>query len=394
LTGDQSPVVTAVRTFVTAPDGVNLVVVRVETDVDGLFGLGCGTFTFRAQAVAQVVDSYLAPRLVGRSVRDITDVFYSLYLAPYWRTGPIENNALSAIDLALWDLKGKLAGMPVWSLLGGKVRQYLDAYRTVPAPTKHEVVEIVGGRIDEGELSFRVLLEDPSDPTAVPYYGEPYMNAMESLLRVLRREFGDAPNFIVDVHGRLSPSECIRFANAIEEWKPHYLEDPLVLEDLGWLPRLRAQTRVPIAMGELFTDVNEYALPISRHEIDFVRCHITSIGGLTPAIRLSHLAELFGVKTAWHGPADLSPIGHAANAALGISAMNFGIHEHSQPGEATREVFPGSLVMSGGRIVPSDAPGWGIEFDEQQAANHEPVSPTERSFLEFRRRADGTIQHP
>jgi mannonate dehydratase len=389
-----SPVVTAVRTFVTAPDGVNLVVVRVETDVDGLVGLGCGTFTFRADAVAQVVDSYLAPRLIGRSVRDITDVFHSLYLAPYWRSGPIENNALSGIDLALWDLKGKLAGMPVWSLLGGKVRQYLDAYRTVLAPTEGELVDIVAARIGEGESSFRILLEDPRDPTAVPYYGEPYMNAMEYLLRVLRREFGEEPNFIVDVHGRLSASDCIRFATAIEEWKPYYLEDPLVLEDLGWLPRLRAQTRVPIAMGELFTDVNEYAPPISRHEIDFVRCHITSIGGLTPAIRLAHLAELFGVKTAWHGPADLSPIGHAANAALGISAMNFGIHEHSQPGGAIQEVFPGSLVMSGGRVVPSDAPGWGIEFDEVQAARHEPIPATARSFLEFRRRADGTIQHP
>jgi mannonate dehydratase len=388
------PVVTAVRTFVTAPDGVNLVVVRVETDVDGLYGLGCGTFTFRAHAVAQVVDTYLAPRLVGRPARDITDIFYSLYLAPYWRTGPIENNALSAIDLALWDLKGKLAGMPVWSLLGGKVRQYLDAYRTVLAPTQGELVDIVTQRIDEGESSFRVLLEDPLDPTAVPYYGEPYMNAMEALLKLLRRELGDEPRFIVDVHGRLSPSECIRFASAVEESKPYYLEDPLLLEDLGWLPRLRAQTRLPIAMGELFTDVNEYAVPISRHEIDFIRCHITSIGGLTPAIRLMHLAEVFGVKTAWHGPADLSPIGHAANAALGISALNFGIHEHSQPGAATSDVFPGSLVMSRGRVVPSDAPGWGIDFDEKQAARHEAVPGDKRSFLELRRRADGAIQHP
>jgi mannonate dehydratase len=388
------PVVTAVRTFVTAPDGVNLVVVRVETDVDGLYGLGCGTFTFRAHAVAQVVDTYLAPRLVGRPVRDITDIFSSLYLAPYWRTGPIENNALSAIDLALWDLKGKLAGMPVWSLLGGKVRQYLDAYRTVLAPTEGELVDIVRQRIDEGESSFRVLLEDPGDPTAVPYYGEPYMNAMESLLRLLRRELGDEPRFIVDVHGRLSPSECIRFAGAIEESKPYYLEDPLILEDLGWLPRLRAQTRLPIAMGELFTDVNEYAGPISRHEIDFIRCHITSIGGLTPAIRLVHLAEVFGVKTAWHGPADLSPIGHAANAALAISALNFGIHEHSQPGPATRDVFPGSLVIGAGKVVPTDAPGWGIDFDEKQAACHEAVPGDVRSFLEFRRRADGAIQHP
>jgi mannonate dehydratase len=388
------PVVTAVRTFVTAPDGVNLVVVRLETDVDGLFGLGCGTFTFRAEAVAQVIDSYLAPRLVGRPVRDITDIFYSLYLAPYWRTGPIENNALSAMDLALWDLKGKLAGMPVWSLLGGKVRQYLDAYRTVFAPTEGELVEIVAQRISDGETSFRVLLEDPSAPTAAPYYGEPYMNAMESLLKLLRRECGDEPRFIVDVHGRLSPAECIRFAAAIEDTKPYYLEDPLVLEDLGWLPRLRAQTRLPIAMGELFTDVNEYAGPISRHEIDFIRCHITSIGGLTPAIRLAHLAEVFGVKTAWHGPADLSPIGHAANAALGISSMNFGIHEHSQPGEATQVVFPGSLLMNGGKVVPSDAPGWGIGFDDELAARYEPVPADKRSFLEFRRRADGTIQHP
>jgi mannonate dehydratase len=279
--GGGSPVVTGVRTFVTAPDGVNLVVVRIESDVDGLYGLGCGTFTFRAEAVAQLVDTYLAPRLVGRPIRDITDVFSSLYLAPYWRSGPIENNALSAIDLALWDLLGKLAGMPVWSLLGGKVRNYLDAYRTVLAPTEGELVDVVGGFLDAGESSFRVLLEDPADPVAVPYYGEPYMAAMTSLLALLRRELGPAPNVIVDVHGRLSPSDCVRFANAIEGFNPYYLEDPLLLEDLGWLPRLRAQTVTPIAMGELFTDVNEYLGPISRREIDFIRCHVTSIGGLT-----------------------------------------------------------------------------------------------------------------
>jgi mannonate dehydratase len=388
------PVVAAVRTFVTAPDGVNLVVVRIESDLDGLAGLGCGTFTFRAESVARLVDNYLAPRLIGRPIRDITDVFSSLYLSPYWRTGPIENNALSGVDLALWDLKGKLAGMPVWSLLGGKVRQYLDAYRTVLAPTEGDVVELVARRIADGESSFRVLLEDPDDPVAVPYYGEPYMAAMESLLRLLRRELGDQPNVIVDVHGRLSPSECIRFANSIEAWKPYYLEDPLILEDLGWLPRLREQVALPIAMGELFTDVNEYAGPIARHEIDFVRCHITSIGGLTPALRLAHAAELFGVKTAWHGPADLSPIGHAANAALAVSAPNFGIHEHSEPGAATREVFPGSLVMTAGRVVPSDGVGWGVEFDEKAAARFPPIEASRRSFLEFRRRGDGTIQHP
>jgi mannonate dehydratase len=388
------PTISAVRTFITAPDGVNLVVVRVDSDVDGLYGLGCGTFTFRAHAVAQVIDSYLAPRLIGRPIRDITDIFSSLYLGPYWRSGAIENNALSAIDLALWDMKGKLAGMPVWSLLGGRVREYLDCYRTVLAPTAAAVGELVGQRLHDGEKSFRVLLEDPTDPVAVPYYGEPYMAAMESLVSSLRKEFGPTPNFIIDVHGRLSPFECIRFARAIEASTPFYLEDPLLLEDLGWLPRLRASVASPIAMGELFTDVNEYAGPISRHEIDFIRCHITSIGGLTPALRVAHLAEVFGVKTAWHGPADLSPIGHAANAALGISTTNFGIHEYTEPGPATREVFPGSLVMSGGTITPADAPGWGIDFNERLAARHEPVPGSARSFLEFRRRADGSIQHP
>jgi len=390
---DDSPRITDVRTFITAPEGLNLVVVRVDTDAAGLQGLGCATFTFRAKAVETVVQDYLAPRVVGRSVRDVTDIFRSLELGPYWRGGPIENSALSGIDMALWDIKGKLAGMPVWSLLGGLTRASLPTYVSVFAPDLRTLVERVGRARERGHTRVRPMVQGPDHgrPQAT---GREYIRATVRTLELLDHELGGGQEYVVDVHGRLEPQETIELARALEPFDLVYLEDPFPPEHLGWLPTLRGHTTHPIAIGEVFTSVEQYLPGLSSRSIDVVRSHLSMIGGFTPAIGLAHLAAHFGAQIAWHGPSDLSPVGHAANAALGFASPHLRIHEHHEPSEAVKEMFLGAPSAAGGVIEPWAAPGWGVEFDAAVAARYPAVEPSRISVLEGHRSVTGAVVRP
>jgi mannonate dehydratase len=391
---DPAPRITGVRAIVTAPEGVNLVVVRIDTDAPGLHGYGCATFAHRAAAVASVVTDYLAPRLVGRGVADITDITATLASGPYWRGGPIGNSTLSGIDMALWDIAGRRAGVPVWALIGGRVRRHLSCYTTVYGHTEAQLLEELGRRIASGEHAFRPIVAATEQPGRVVPDPPDQLATIRELLRRLRSEFGNEIDLIVDLHGQLRPPDVIRLADEIAPLRPFYFEDPLAIEDLGWMPTLRAHTDVPLATGELFTSVAD-ALPLlTDRSIDFLRCHLSTIGGFTPALRLAAACELFGVRTAWHGPADCSPIGHAANVALGTASEAFGIHEHHEPGAATRETFQGAPTASAGVVWPTTRPGWGIEVDEAAAASYPPIASDRVSGFEGHRRHDGSIQRP
>ncbi|GGM14963.1 enolase C-terminal domain-like protein [Nakamurella endophytica] len=391
---DDGPRITGVRAVVTAPEGVNLVVVRVDTDVDGLYGLGCATFAYRSAAVALVVEEYLAPRLVGRSAGHVTDTFHTLRHGPYWRDGPIGNNALSGVDMALWDLKGKVAGLPVWSLLGGRCREVLPAYTTVYAPTVPAMAEALAPRVAAGDTRFRPLVTAGEPPGRRLPDPAGTVDAAVDLVTRLAAELPGPARFVVDVHGQLPYPAVAGLAARLEPLPLLYLEDPVAVEDLGWLPVLRGRTSLPIAIGEVFTSVNEYLPLLAGRSMDYVRCHVSAIGGITPALRLAATAELFGVRTAWHGPLDLSPVGHAANVALGTAAPNFGVHEHHEPASVTREMFPGAPVLEAGAVRPSADPGLGVDFDEALARRFPPVAADRLFGLEGLRRADGAAQRP
>lgn len=391
---DDGPRIRAVRPVVTAPEGVNLVVVRVETEDPQLSGLGCATFAHRAAAVAQVVTDYLAPRLIGRRVGDITDIAATLSAGPYWRDGPIGNAALSGVDMALWDIAGRRAGLPVWALLGGRARRDLPYYTTVYGHTEAQLLDALADRMARGERAFRTIVAAAEEPGRLVADPAQYLIRTVGLLGRLRSEFGDEAEFVIDVHGQLRPPDALRLAKELIPLRPHYLEDPLPVEDLDWLPRLREHTTIPLATGEVFTSVNQALSLITGRTVDFLRCHMSTIGGFTPALKLAAACELFGIRTAWHGPLDCSPVGHAANVALGIASPAFGIHEHHEPSPAIREVFPGAPTGTGGVLAPSTAPGWGVGLDEAAAARHPPVRPDRLSGFEGLRRADGSLQRP
>jgi mannonate dehydratase len=402
-----------IRCIATAPAGIRLVVVKVETSVDGMHGLGCATFTQRPLAVIEAVEKYLAPFLKGRNVDEIEDIWQSAYVSSYWRQGPVLNNALSGVDMALWDIKGKRAGMPVYELLGGKCRMAAPVYVHAAGHDFNEVTEYARDLMSQGFQHIRLQVEVPGQatygtesdlqthrtvdsPTSPQNVFEPadYARLAPKLFEHARRELGDEVELLHDIHERVPAPLAIRLAKDLEPYRLFFLEDPLPPEDINSFRRLRAACSIPIAMGELFTNVNEYLPLIHKQLIDFIRVHLSDIGGLTPARKLAALCEFFGVRTAWHGPGDTSPIGHAANLALDLAVSNFGIQEFTRFNQATLDVFPGCPELRDGMLWPNDRPGWGIEIDEPLASTFPfPDHPFNGAWPAIRRR-DGSVVRP
>jgi mannonate dehydratase len=370
-----------VRTILTAPSGICLIVVKVETSEPGLYGLGCATFTQRHLAVRSAVQDFLRPFLEGKDPQNVEDLWHTMHVSPYWRNGPVLNNAISGVDMALWDIKGKLAGMPVYQLLGGKCREGVAVYRHAQGRDEDQMTERVLALMQEGyhyircqmgQYGWSARIRAAPDNAAPGAYFDPdaYAISVPRLFEHLRARIGFEIELLHDVHERLAPIEAIRLARQLEPYRLFFLEDPLPPEQIGWFRMLRAQSAIPIAMGELFSNPNEWMPLVTDRLIDFIRVHISAIGGLTPARKLATLCEAFGVRTAWHGPGDVSPVGHAANLHLDLSSRNFGVQEWTGFSEAERAVFPGCPEVRDGYMYPNEQPGLGIDLDEREAARY------------------------
>jgi mannonate dehydratase len=393
--------ITKVRAILTAPDGIGLVIVRVETDQPGLYGLGCGTFTWRSTLVVQAIEEYLDPLLQGRDPSNVEDLWHMMYVNSYWRNGPVLNNAISGVDMALWDLRGKVAGLPVYALLGGKSRPAAMYYRHADGRDPQEVLDNVLRFRDEGVLVVRCQLNGyggkvdkraEGDFPGMYYNPDAYARSVPPMFEYIRSKIGFELFLLHDVHERLAPIDAIRLAKALEPYRLFYLEDPLAPEQVEWFRRLRKQSATPIAMGEQHVNPVEWRPLIAEQLIDFIRTHISAIGGLTPARKLAALCESFGVRSAWQGPGDVSPIGHAANLALDLACHNFGVQEVVVFGEGMHEVFSGLPELRGGYEWANEAPGWGIELDEAKAAKY-PINMAPIEWTQTRW-PDGTVWTP
>lgn len=395
--------ITDVRAIMTAPAGINLVVVKVETSESGLYGLGCATFTQRYLTVAAAVDDYLKPFLIGKDPRRIEEIWQSSMVSSYWRNGPVLNNAISGVDMALWDIQGKLAALPVYQLLGGKCREGAAVYRHADGRDVEELEDNVRCYLEQGYSHVRCQLggyggakgirnKTKNPPDGVYFDPAVYARDVVDMFDHLRGRLGYEPELLHDVHERVPPIVALRMAKELEPYRLFFLEDPLAPEDVAWLERIRQQCSTPIAIGELFNNPQEWVGPISRRELDFIRVHISQIGGITPAKKLAALGEAFGVRTAWHGPGDVSPVGHAANVHLDLAIPNFGIQEWCGFSEQLQEVFPGCPTVEDGYVYVNDQPGLGIDINETLAAQYPCSNELPRWTLA--RTPDGTAVRP
>ena len=391
----------------TAPEGIPLVIVKVVTSEPGLYGIGCATYTQRWITVANAVTNYMKPLLVGKDVSRIEDIWQMSMVSAYWRNGPVLNNAISGVDEALWDIKGKMANMPVYDLLGGKVREAARVYRHADGRTLEEVGDHVQAFMEDGVQVIRVqhggyggnayeqaLASKRPDGACEGAYYDPlgYELSVTELFDYMRNRFGFGVDFCHDVHEHLDPINAIHLAKELEQYRLFFYEDSLAPEQIEWFKMMRGQTSTPIAMGELFNNPREITPLVANKLIDFVRCHVSQIGGITPAKKLASFCEAFSVRTAWHGPGDTSPVGHAADIHLDVSTSNFGIQEWAGFKQASLDVFPGCPELRKGYVYPNDKPGLGIDIDEDLAKKF-PCSEKLPQWTNCRR-PDGTLNRP
>ncbi len=342
-----------------------LVIAKVETSEPGLYGVGCASFCFRPAAVATIIEKYLRPFVIGRDPDMIEDLYKSMNCSSLWREGPVENYAVSGIDIALWDIKAKRANMPLYQLLGGKTRSAVQVYGDAGGSDGIQTAESVSKAIEKG---YPVI--NPDD----------FSRNIPKIWEYVRQKVGDSVELMQHLHGELPPVTTIAIAKRLEPFRPYFFEDPFYPEDIGYMKNLRQQTTVPIAIGEKFVNEHDYVGLVTDRLIDFIRVHIPAIGGLTKTRKLTTLCEWFAVRTVWHAPGDLSPVGHAANAHMDLAAPNFGIQEGSViHGEQIRQVFPGTPVIKKGFLYINEAPGLGIDINEKEARKY-PCSLEEGNF--------------
>lgn len=402
-----------VRTIVTQPTA-NLIVVKIETDEPELYGLGCATFTQRALVVETAINDYLRPFLIGKDPADIEDIWQSCNVSAYWRNGPILNNAISGVDQALWDIKGKAAGMPVYDLFGGKSREAAAVYIVPGGDDLKEYEENVWAFIEDGFRYFKlggadrffsddtprgekpVITNKVSESRGSIYDPAKSVRAIVRAFEHFRSTFGWEFELIYDIHERLPPILGLGLAKELEPFRLFFLEDLFAPEDNDYFRLVREQTSTPIAMGELYNNPHEIIPMVKDRLLDFMRVHVSQIGGLTPARKLAALCEAFNVRTAWHGPTDVSPVGHAAQLMLDLNVWNFGIQEAGPyQADILKEVFPGTPEVRNGYMWANGKPGLGIDIDEELAAKY-PITEPARSNWSWGnvRLADGTIIRP
>lgn len=408
-----------VKVILTAPMARNLVVAKVLTEDPEIYGLGCGTLTQRFHGVSAILNEHLRPLLLGRDALRNEELWRLMMFNGYWRGGPVLNNAVSAIDMALWDIKAKVSGLPLYQLLGGKTREAAAIYHHADGRTPDELVEHIQSHLDAGVRHVRIRLgggsaetydnpeagglaygglnKDPIPPPegALPgAYFDPrsYVHSTIEAFEHVRSVFGDAIELLHDVHGRLTLNETIHFSRELERFRLFFLEDPLALEDFTGYAQLRSHTSTPLAAGELFTTPEQWLPLVKDRLVDFIRMHVSDMGGLTPARKAAVVAEAFGTRTAWHGPGDCSPVGHAVNLHLNLASPNFGIQEFQPFTEATRAVFPGCPEVRAGYMYPNNKDGHGVDIDEEEAKKY----PCKATIVEWSqaRRPDGSLNAP
>ena len=394
--------------------GTRLSVVKITTDQPGLYGYGCATFTQRADLIKPAVELYLKPLLLGWNTDRIEDIWQTCWNSSYWRSGPVLNNAISGVDEALWDIKGHQVGLPVYQLVGGKVREAAEVYRHAGGATPEALVDSIrklaatGARnvhiaIGGGTPSNAATSPDPFsyqikslDTTSPPYDPDAHTRQILDAFAYVRKELGGDIGLGFDAHERLSsPRAAVQFCKDVEQYRPYMIEDPLAPEDEDYFREIRAQCSTPISMGELFIHPRDWEFLLENRLIDYIRCHVSEVGGFSAARKIAVLAEMYQVRTCWHNPGDISPVGIMANLTLDVTSNAFGLQEFGgNPSEQIAEVFQGAPQYKDGYAWVSDLPGWGVELDEKAAAKYpfESAQPLNGSWGAVRL-PDGSIIH-
>jgi mannonate dehydratase len=393
------------RAIVCSP-GRNFVTLKLETE-DGFHGLGDATLNGRELAVASYLTDHVVPLLIGRDARRIEDLWQFLYKGAYWRRGPVTMSAIAAVDTALWDIKGKSLGVPVYQLLGGPSRDAVLVYGHASGTTIDETVASAERFASRGYRAIRAQCRVPGLETAYGIGGggdayepaargrlqetvwssERYLSSVVPLFDRLRRDLGPDIHLLHDVHHRLTPIEAARLGRALEPFHLFWMEDPTPAENEESFRLIRQHTTTPLAVGEVFNSIHDCRRLVQEQLIDYIRTTVVHAGGISHLRKIANLAELYQIRTGSHGATDLSPVCMAAALHFDLSVHNFGIQEYMPHTAETDSVFPHAYTFRDGAMHPGDAPGLGVDLDEAAAASF----PYQPAYLPVARLPDGTM---
>ena len=397
--------ITSASVNITSP-GRNFVALKIETD-EGIYGLGDGTLNGRELAVASYLTEHVIPCIIGRDPFQTEDLWQYLYRGAYWRRGPVTMSAIAAVDVALWDIKGKALNTPVYNLLGGKSREGVLVYCHATGKDIDHALEDVARHKEMGYKAIRVqsgipglsttygISKGPGNyepaerglPSEHEWSTELYLRHVPELFARVRESFGEEPHLLHDCHHRLTPIEAARLGKELEPYHLFWMEDPTPAELQEGFKLIRQHTTTPIAVGEVFNSIWDAHDLIRNQWIDYLRMSLAHSGGFTHLKKVADFAELYHVRTGFHGATDLSPVTMAAALHFDTAIHNFGIQEHMPHTAETDQVFPHQYTFKDGLMFPGDAPGLGVDLDEALAAAY----PYQRAYLPINRKLDGTL---
>jgi mannonate dehydratase len=402
--------ITEIRAIPTSAGGnYEWVFLKVMTSEPGLYGIGSASNVNQGPAIATAIKEQYAPFWIGKNPARIEDLWHSTNVRAYWRNSTIQNNILSALDMALWDIKGKRAGMPVYELLGGKARDAVPLYAHADGRDPDQVVENIRKYMDEGYRHVRAQMGGYGGGGMIPpgtgsrpetgfkgaaFDEDVYLEQIPKLFAHIRTKLGTDVKLLHDVHEHLTPTGAVEFARRMEPYRMFFVEDILPPEQIEWFRRIKDVSTTPMAMGELFTSPREYVPLISQRLIDFVRCRVSQVGGITAARRIAALCEEFGVRTAWQEGGDNDPVNQLAAYHVDLTIASFGIQEENHFPAVVHDLLPGTAELRGGYLYGNDAPGLGIDIKEEAVLKYplKPVRPGD-SWTTVRG-MDGSIVRP
>lgn len=397
--------IVAARVIVCSP-GRNFVTLKIETE-QGLTGIGDATLNGRELAVASYLEDHIVPALIGRDPAQIEDIWQFFYRGAYWRRGPVTMTAIAGVDVALWDIKAKTAGMPLYQLLGGASRDWMLCYGHANGADIEEALDSIAHYQEQGYRAIRAQCgvpglkriygvhsyagKDRSQHQPRPDEGDwdtpSYIRHIPTFFEAVRERFGDSFELLHDAHHRLTPNEAAQVGKALEPCRLFWMEDATPAENQEVFRHIRRHTTTPLAVGEVFNSIHDCQQLITEQLIDYIRATIVHAGGITHVRRIADLAALYQVRTGFHGAADLSPVTMGAALHFDRWAPNFGIQEYSIHPEPAHEVFSWDWRFEGGVLFSGEQSGHGVGFDEEAARRF----PYRRSYLDVNRLQDGTL---
>ena len=398
--------ITAAKVIVCCP-GRNFVTLKIETDA-GLTGIGDATLNGRELAVVSYLNDHVIPCLIGRDAGQIEDIWQYLYKGAYWRRGPVTMSAIAAVDTALWDIKAKAAGMPLYQLLGGKSRTGVMVYghangrdiaHTLDEVLRYQAMGYRAVRAQSGVpgldkvygVGRGAMFYEPADadlPSEHDWSTEKYLRHTPELFEKVRAAAGPDLHLLHDVHHRLTPIEAARLGKDLEPHRLFWLEDATPAENQESFRLIRQHTTTPLAVGEVFNTLWDCKDLIQNQLIDYIRATVVHAGGITHLRRIADFAAMYQVRTGCHGATDLSPVCMGAALHFDLWVPNFGIQEYMRHSEEADAVFPHAYTFEGGFMHPGEVPGHGVTIDEELAAKY----PYQRAYLPVNRlQHDGTL---